>query len=129
MKRITDYVLRPGIFLACALLLGITVNAQTKDLNGYYQSDDGGAYYIRQIGDKVFWFGEDPDGNKGTLLRLWEQAGSPGAVTIMLPAEQQRTKATPVDLRGEVSGKPVKIINGKFSCTIKAFGPASFILE
>ncbi|WP_143774109.1 glycoside hydrolase family 38 N-terminal domain-containing protein [Niastella vici] len=84
---------------------------------------------LSRKGVLVTAFGEDPDGNKGTLLRLWEQAGSAGAVTIMLPAGQQRTKATPVDLRGEVNGKPVKIINGKFSCTIKAFGPASFILE
>ncbi|MCU7552547.1 hypothetical protein OCK74_25740 [Chitinophagaceae bacterium LB-8] len=73
-------------------------------------------------------FGEDPDGNKGTLLRLWEMAGQSGAITIALPG-QQFTKATPVNLRGEVTGKPIKIMNGKFSCSIKQFGPASFILE
>ncbi|SMO72022.1 glycoside hydrolase family 38 N-terminal domain-containing protein [Solitalea koreensis] len=74
-------------------------------------------------------FGTDPDGNKGTLLRLWEQAGKSGEVTISLPGYQYFTKATPVNLRGEVSGKTIPVKNEKFICEIKEFGPASFILE
>jgi alpha-mannosidase len=74
-------------------------------------------------------FGEDADGNKGTLLRVWEMVGNGGTVGINLPAHQQASKATPVNLRGEVNGKPIRIINGKLNCSIKAFGPASFILE
>jgi alpha-mannosidase len=73
-------------------------------------------------------FGEDPDGNKGTLLRLWEQAGNSGVVSITLPGKKFH-KAIPVNLRGEVRGKPINILNGKFSCSIKQFAPASFILE
>jgi microsomal dipeptidase-like Zn-dependent dipeptidase len=38
------------------------------ELSGYYQADDGGAYYIRQIGTKVYWFGEDPDGSYANVL-------------------------------------------------------------
>ncbi|MFD1818163.1 Glycosyl hydrolases family 38 N-terminal domain-containing protein [Pseudarcicella hirudinis] len=74
-------------------------------------------------------FGQDPDGNKGTLLRIWEQAGNNGEVSIMLPEGNIFHKATPVNLRGEVSGKPIDIVQRKINCTIKAFGPVSFILE
>jgi len=84
---------------------------------------------ISRKGILVTAFGEDPDGNKGTLLRIWEQAGNSGMVSITLPTGKTFGKATPVNLRGEVSGKAVNIVQGKFSCTIKAFGPASFILE
>ena len=83
---------------------------------------------VSRKGVLIAAFGDDPDGNKGTLLRLWEQAGNAGAITISLPGQRFR-KATPVNLRGAISGKPIKVINGKFSCAIKQYGPASFILE
>lgn len=53
---------------------GSSVNAPVanapvvKDLSGYYEADDGGAYYLRQIGDKVFWFGENPNGSYANVL-------------------------------------------------------------
>ena len=84
---------------------------------------------VSSKGVLVTAFGHDPDGNRGTLLRLWEEAGKTGTVTITLPVGKTFSKAKPVNLRGEASGKPVNIVNGKFSCAIKAFGPDSFILE
>ncbi|MCS6930462.1 MAG: C1 family peptidase [Saprospiraceae bacterium] len=33
------------------------------NLNGYYRGNDGGHYYVRTVGSKVFWFGEHPGGN------------------------------------------------------------------
>ncbi|WP_158617975.1 glycoside hydrolase family 38 N-terminal domain-containing protein [Chitinophaga lutea] len=84
---------------------------------------------VSRKGVLVTAFGADPDGNKGTLLRLWEQAGNAGELTVTLPKGQTFSKATPVSLRGETAGKPVKIINGKLNCSIRQFGPASFILE
>ncbi len=41
-------------------------------MRGYYRCNDGGHYYVRQVGNQVFWFGEHPGGNwanvfKGTL--------------------------------------------------------------
>ncbi|MBO9621034.1 MAG: hypothetical protein J7539_18605, partial [Niabella sp.] len=74
-------------------------------------------------------FGADPDGNKGTLLRVWEMAGKTAPVIICLPGHHHFTRAMPVNLRGVVAGSSIKIINGKFSAPVKAFGPASFILE
>lgn len=32
-------------------------------LNGYYKANDNGHYYVRTIGNKVYWFGEHPNGN------------------------------------------------------------------
>jgi hypothetical protein len=31
---------------------------QQTDLTGVWQCDDGGHYYIRQLGPEIFWFGE-----------------------------------------------------------------------
>ncbi len=31
-------------------------------LNGYYKCNDGGHYYVRTVGNKVYWFGEHPNG-------------------------------------------------------------------
>lgn len=84
---------------------------------------------LSRKGILVTAFGEDPDGGKGTLLRLWEMTGRSGEVTISLPGHQHFTKAKPVTLRGETNGKAISIINGKFRCGLKGFGPASFIIE
>jgi microsomal dipeptidase-like Zn-dependent dipeptidase len=45
-----------------------TAAPAVKELSGYYEADDGGAYYIRQIGTKFYWFGEDPDGSYANVL-------------------------------------------------------------
>lgn len=82
---------------------------------------------VSEPGVLITAFGENPDG-KGTVLRLWEQAGKSGALTLTLPGKQY-AKAVPVNLRSEVVGKAISIANGKFNCNIKAFGPASFILQ
>lgn len=84
---------------------------------------------LSRKGIVVTAFGEDPDGSGATLLRLWEMAGKTGALTITLPAHTRFTRARPVNLRGEPAGKPVKIVNGKWSSTIRGFGPAGFMLE
>lgn len=74
-------------------------------------------------------YGQDSDGNRGTLLRLWEMAGQERSVSVSLPSDKKFSKATPVNLRGEATGEPIHIADGKFTCNIKQFGPASFILE
>ncbi len=32
--------------------------AETHDLNGVWHCNDGGQYFVRQIGDDVMWYGE-----------------------------------------------------------------------
>jgi hypothetical protein len=46
-----------------------------------------------------------------------------------LPRGVKYTKATPVNLRGEVTGKPIKITDGQLSFMLKKYAPASFVLE
>jgi len=64
---------------------------------------------------------------EGTLLRVWEQAGVSGELTVTLPGKL--TSATPVNLRGETTGQPLVIRDGKFAFNLPAYAPASFILE
>jgi hypothetical protein len=74
-------------------------------------------------------FGEDPDGGPGTLLRLWEQGGVGGTLTVTLPAGLKAAKAQPVSLRGEKTGQPIPITDGKLTFSLPAYAPASFILQ
>ena len=73
-------------------------------------------------------FGENPDG-AGTLLRVWEQAGATGNVTVSLPEKSKFTSATPVDLRGQVTGKPIVINHNKLHFSLGAYKPESFLLK
>jgi hypothetical protein len=72
-------------------------------------------------------FGPNPDG-PGTILRVWEQGGVSGNLEVTLPAGSKFVSATPVNLRGEKIGEPVKIVGNKLSFGLKAYGPVSFVL-
>jgi len=43
--------------IVLSILVTITP-AYSQDLTGVWNCDDGGKYYIRQIGNEVFWYGE-----------------------------------------------------------------------
>ncbi|WP_217698093.1 glycoside hydrolase family 38 C-terminal domain-containing protein [Parapedobacter luteus] len=83
---------------------------------------------LSRKGAMVTAFGRNPDGD-GMVLRLWEQAGTPGKITVTLPSGLQARTAMPVDLRGEQVGEPITIISGTFNCYMNAYAPASFILR
>jgi microsomal dipeptidase-like Zn-dependent dipeptidase len=69
MKNLLNQVQRMITLLMCVLFAAVCVSANgDKGLNGYYEADDGGAYFIRQVGDKVYWFGEDPKGAWANVL-------------------------------------------------------------
>ena len=42
--------------------------------------------------------------------------------------ENAAAKAQPVNLRGELAGEPIPIINGQFTVPLGAWAPASFVL-
>ena len=73
-------------------------------------------------------FGADPDGNPGTLLRVWDQIGISGDVVVALPGGMKCTAAQPMNLRGEKTGAALKIEGGKFAFRLGAYAPASFLL-
>jgi hypothetical protein len=74
-------------------------------------------------------FGNDPDGNPGTLLRVWEQAGNAGELLVTLPKGMNASKASPVTLRGVKTGNPIPINNGRFTLNLGAYAPASYVIE
>ena len=41
------------------LVGGFSLNAYATDLTGIWDADDGGIYYLRQIGNELFWYGEN----------------------------------------------------------------------
>ncbi|NQX39318.1 Glycosyl hydrolases family 38 N-terminal domain-containing protein [Pedobacter steynii] len=84
---------------------------------------------ISRSGVLVTAFGENPDG-KGTILRVWEQAGISGLLKITLPGGLKAKKAIAVNLRGERLPTPsLKISNNQFSFSLNKYAPASFIFE
>ncbi len=66
---------------------------------------------------------------KGSLIRLWEQFGTSGNLIVKFPEGTRFTKATPVNLRGEIVGKPISVSDRTLKFFMKAYSPSSFILE
>jgi hypothetical protein len=84
---------------------------------------------LSRKGVLVTAFGNDPDGNPGTLLRVWEQAGNAGELLVTLPKGMNASKASPVTLRGVKTGNPIPINNGRFTLNLGAYAPASYVIE
>ena len=83
-----------------------------KGKGGALPAEQAGIAVSRK-GIQVTAFGPDFNGNPGTLLRVWEQGGVSGDLTIALPVGKTFTTAQPVNLRGEKTGTPIKIKRGK----------------
>ncbi|MBT7463437.1 MAG: hypothetical protein HN686_05610 [Bacteroidetes bacterium] len=83
---------------------------------------------VSRSGVLVTAFGANPDG-EGTLIRVWEQAGVSGKLTVELPKGSEAKMATPVNLRGETIGNTINIRNDKLTFELGAFAPVSFVLE
>ena len=96
--------------------------------NGTLPSTRAGVTLSRP-GATVTAFCPDPDGHAGTLLRIWEQAGAGGTVTVTLPEGVEVSTATPVNLRGEKSGEPLTVTDRQFDIELPAYAPASFLLQ
>ena len=79
-------------------------------------------------GVRVTAFCPNPDG-EGIVLRVWEQAGKGGEITVTLPQGMKATVAQPVNLRGEGEGCPIPVKDGKFSFELNAWAPRSFTLD
>ena len=83
---------------------------------------------LSRKGVAVTAFGPNPDG-PGTVLRLWEQGGVGGELTVTLPASAAFKTATPVTLRGERTGNAVEIKDDKLDFNLGAYAPASYVLR
>ena len=122
-------VAKPGDFVvpACEtrapLLAAVATGAA-----GTLPAESQGVALSRK-GILVTAFGSDPDGNKGTLLRVWNQTSEGGPLTVTLPAGLKATRARPVNLRGQPAGVELPVRDGAFTFPLGKFAPASFILE
>lgn len=81
---------------------------------------------LSRKGVAVTAFGPNPDG-VGTVLRLWEQCGAGGELTVKLPSVFKAS--TPVNLRGERTGETVGITGNELKLNLRAYAPSSWILE
>jgi alpha-mannosidase len=72
-------------------------------------------------------FGKNPDG-KGTILRLWEQAGNNGQCTVTLPVNHPYKTALFCNLRGEPLSKAFKVSN-TIDVKVKPYEPVSIVLQ
>jgi hypothetical protein len=41
-----------------------TLIAQASNMTGAWNCNDGGVYFIRQVGNKIWWYGESSDGGQ-----------------------------------------------------------------
>jgi hypothetical protein len=83
---------------------------------------------LSEKGILLSFFGKNRDG-EGDMIRLWEQNGHSGKLTVTFPSGAKYSIATPVNLRGEKQGDSINLKNGEFAFDLKAFAPASFILK
>jgi alpha-mannosidase len=83
---------------------------------------------LSRKGTRITAFCPNPGGS-GTVLRLWEQAGDGGPITITLPKGFNASKAQPINLRGVMEGEAVKVKDGRFTADIGAWAPKSWVLE
>jgi hypothetical protein len=83
---------------------------------------------LSRKGVLVTAFGVNPDG-PGKVLRLWEYAGNPGPCRVHFPDDLQTKSVQPIDLRGRATGQPLPIKDGVLEVDLKAFAPASFLIN
>ena len=74
-------------------------------------------------------FSKNFNNENKTLLRVWEQAGNSGKLTITFPPEMEVNIAQPVNMRGEKMGDHIPVKGGKLSFQLSKYAPASFILK
>ena len=82
---------------------------------------------LSRKGVQVTAFGPEP-GSKGTMLRLWEQAGKPGTCEIRLPRGMKVKTARAINLRGEPQDESIAIRQDGFDIKLKAFAPVTVLL-
>jgi hypothetical protein len=99
--------------------------ARSRSLPGALPPAQAGVELSRK-GVAVTAFGPNPDGG-GTIFRVWEQGGRGGRLDVVVPSHF--ATAIPVNLRGEMIGRVIRLSSGRFSFDLPAYAPASFILN
>ncbi len=82
---------------------------------------------LSRSGISITAFGANPDG-PGTVLRLWELAGTSGKLNVTLPPGLAAQSVQPLDLRGRPLGSAIPVSDGSFSVELGAFAPLTLQL-
>ncbi len=53
------------VALAAALFMMVCPSVSAQDFSGVWSCDDGGTYYIHQIGNTIWWYGENDPSSPG----------------------------------------------------------------
>lgn len=88
----------------------------------------GGGLALSRKGVAVTALGPNPDG-EGTLLRLWELAGTSGDCVITLPGAMNVGRVQPIDLRGRSIGAALAVRDNRITVPLKAFAPLCLRLD
>ena len=68
--------------------------------------------------------------HQGSILRLWEEAGTGGTCQVVLPGGSSFQRAYSCDLRNGLTDETgIEIVDNSFRFRLGAFQPASFILK
>src|SRR6266404_7510154 len=67
MKKI-KYTINASIIAILAVLGLFAVQVSAKGINGFYRGDDGGAYFVTQVDNKIYWVGETANGDYANVL-------------------------------------------------------------
>ncbi|WP_271767524.1 hypothetical protein [Aquimarina algiphila] len=65
-KEKENYLKEKGISID---VIGIDWCSIIPNLSGYYYANDGGHYYVRHIGNTIYWFGEHPSGSWANVFK------------------------------------------------------------
>ncbi|MBK7428024.1 MAG: hypothetical protein IPI60_13880 [Saprospiraceae bacterium] len=98
-----------GMLVLLCYFLPFNLSAQTYDLTGYWKSDVGGCYQIRQKGNEVFWAG-GPAGS--SVHNVFHGALAGNTLTGMwydLPANTYQAFGASLSARVENNNKIVKV--------------------
>jgi hypothetical protein len=98
-----------------------------KGKNGNLPAKQEGIRCSRK-GVVITAFSKHFNSEEKTLIRVWEQAGNSGNLTITFPPGMEFSKAQAVNIRGELLEDVIPLVNGKLNFELDKYAPASFVL-
>ena len=101
-------------------LAGVSVSTVRADLTGRYSGNDGGTYFLRQIDDRIYWYGEARTGSRPAWANVFSGRLREGRISgrwadlpngrmagygrLVLAVEQQGTVLRALEKTGGLNG-------------------------
>lgn len=90
---------------------------ETIDLNSYYSCNDGGRYYVRQMGSNVYWFGEHPSGNWANVFKGKLNGSYLTGTFYDVPKGKMKGQGE-LELKVKNGGRTIEKLSGLFGGTV-----------